>query len=265
MVSPDAIRTVLGIFGNVISLFLFLSPVPTFIQIWKKGSVEQYSPMPYLATLINCMMWTLYGLPMVHPGSLLVVTINGSGTVIELVYVIIFLVYSDGKKKRVKVLLVLLVEVIFVAVLTLLVLTLAHSFHRRSAIVGTVCIVFNIMMYASPLTVMKLVIKTKSVEYMPFFLSFASLANGVVWTAYACIRFDPFITIPNGLGTLSALVQLILYATFYKSTQRQIAERKGQIHLSEVVVNCSYPPDKAAGGVAGTAPVSDTTAPPHKT
>ena len=30
---------------------------------------------------------------------------------------------------------------------------------------------------------------------MPFFLSFASLANGVVWTAYACIRFDPFITV----------------------------------------------------------------------
>ncbi|CAK9310875.1 unnamed protein product [Citrullus colocynthis] len=263
MVSADAIRTILGIIGNVISLFLFLSPVPTFIQIWKKRSVEQYSPVPYLATLINCMMWTLYGLPMVHPGSLLVVTINGSGVVIELVYIILFLIYADGKKKRLKVLLVMLVEVIFVALLALLVLTLAHTFRRRSAIVGTVCILFNIMMYASPLTVMKLVIKTKSVEYMPFFLSFASLANGVVWTAYACIRFDPFITVPNGLGTLSALVQLILYATFYKSTQRQIAERKAQIRLSEVVVNGGSLPDKSANGGAATTPVSETT-PTHK-
>ncbi|XP_022146077.1 bidirectional sugar transporter SWEET4-like [Momordica charantia] len=262
MVSADAIRTVMGIMGNVISLILFLSPLPTFIQIWKKGSVEQYSAVPYLATLINCMVWTLYGLPMVHPGSLLVVTINGTGIAIELVYIILFLVYSDGKKKRMKVLMVLLLELIFVALLTLLVLTLAHTFRLRSAIVGTICILFNIMMYASPLTVMKLVIKTKSVEYMPFFLSFASFANGVVWTAYACIRFDPFITVPNGLGTLSALIQLILYATFYKSTQRQIAERKGQICLSEVVVNGGRRPEKmAAAAAAGVeiARASDTT------
>lgn len=133
---------------------------PTFIQIWKKGSVEQYSPVPYLATLINCMVWTLYGLPMVHPGSILVVTINGSGVVIELVYIILFLIYSDGKKKRLKVLLMMLVEVIFVALLALLVLTLAHTYRRRSAIVGTVCILFNIMMYASPLTVMVSIISS---------------------------------------------------------------------------------------------------------
>lgn len=43
--------------------------------------------------------------------------------------------------------------------------------------------------------------------------------------------------IPNGLGTLFAIVQLVLYATFYKSTQRQLAEgkRKGD-GLTEVVV-----------------------------
>ncbi|KAL6175269.1 hypothetical protein ACLB2K_051911 [Fragaria x ananassa] len=237
MVSADAARTVVGIIGNLISLFLFLSPVPTFVQIWKKGSVEQYSPVPYLATLINCMAWTLYGLPIVHPNSTLVWTINGSGTIIEVVYIILFLVYSD-KKKRLMVVLVVALEIIFIGVLTLLVLTLAHTHTKRSLIVGIVSIAFNIMMYASPLTVMKLVITTKSVEYMPFFLSFASFANGVAWTAYALIRFDPFITIPNGLGTVFSLAQLILYATYYKSTQRQIAERKGrEVNLSEVTID----------------------------
>ncbi|XP_039004409.1 bidirectional sugar transporter SWEET7-like [Hibiscus syriacus] len=70
----NTIRNVVGVTGNVISLFLFLSPVPTFAQIWKKNSVEQFSPAPYLATLINCMVWVIYGLPMVHPNSTLVVT-----------------------------------------------------------------------------------------------------------------------------------------------------------------------------------------------
>ncbi|XP_050375848.1 bidirectional sugar transporter SWEET4-like [Argentina anserina] len=237
MVSADAARTVVGIIGNLIAFFLFLSPVPTFVQIWKKGSVEQYSPVPYLATLINCMVWTLYGLPIVHPDSTLVWTINGLGTIIEVVYIILFLIFSD-KKKRLIVVLVVAVEIIFIGVLTLLVLTLAHTHTKRSLIVGIISIAFNIMMYAAPMTVMKMVITTKSVEYMPFFLSFTSFANGLAWTAYALIRFDPFITIPNGLGTFFGLAQLILYATYYKSTQRLIAERKGrEVNLSEVTID----------------------------
>lgn len=115
--------------------------------------MEQYSPVPYLATLINCMAWTLYGLPIVHPNSTLVWTINGSGTIIEVVYIILFLIYSD-KKKRLMVVLVVALEIIFIGVLTLLVLTLAHTHTKRSLIVGIVSIAFNIMMYASPLTVM---------------------------------------------------------------------------------------------------------------
>lgn len=44
--------------------------------------------------------------------------------------------------------------------------------------------------------------------------------------------------IPNGLGTFFGLAQLILYATYYKSTQRQIAERKGrEVNLSEVTID----------------------------
>ncbi|KAG2680791.1 hypothetical protein I3760_11G114200 [Carya illinoinensis] len=239
MVSADAARTVVGVLGNIIALFLFLSPVPTFVQIWKKGSVEQYSAAPYLATLVNCMVWTLYGLPMVHPHSTLVVTINGTGTAIEIAYIILFLIYSDPQK-RLRVLLLVLVEFIFVSILTVLVLTLAHTHKERSMIVGIVCFAFNVMMYASPLTVMKLVIYTKSVEYMPFFLSFASFANGLAWTAYALIRFDPFIAVPNAVGALFSIAQLLLYATFYRSTKRQIADRKlskgVMLDMSEVVV-----------------------------
>lgn len=123
------------------------------MAICKRGSVEQYSPAPYLATLVNCMVWTLYGLPMVHPHSLLVVTINGSGCVIEIIYVTLFLIYSD-RNKRLKVFLWLMLELIFFTTLTAVTLTLVHTVKKRSEIVGTICIVFNIMMYASPLAVM---------------------------------------------------------------------------------------------------------------
>lgn len=125
----------------------------TFIQIWKEGSVQNYSPAPYLATLLNCMAWTFYGLPMVHSHSTLLVTINGSGSVIQLAYIILFLIYSD-RQKRLRVSLVLILEVFFISILTVFVLTRVHTHKDRSMIVGIISVLFSVMMYASPLAVM---------------------------------------------------------------------------------------------------------------
>ncbi|CAI0398815.1 unnamed protein product [Linum tenue] len=50
-------------------------------------------------TLLNCAMWSLYGMPFVKPDSLLVVTINGFGFFLELIYVAIFLIFSPWVKR----------------------------------------------------------------------------------------------------------------------------------------------------------------------
>ncbi|KAF0911786.1 hypothetical protein E2562_012287 [Oryza meyeriana var. granulata] len=220
MISRDAARNVVGIVGNVISLGLFLSPVPTFWRICKKKDVEDFKVDPYLATLLNCMLWVFYGLPIVHPNSILVVTINGIGLVIEAIYLTIFFLYSN-RKNRVKMGLVLAVEALFMAAVALGVLMGEHTHQRRSMIVGILCVIFGSIMYSSPLTIMRKVVKTKSVEYMPFLLSVVSFLNGLCWTAYALIRFDLYVTIPNGLGVLFGALQLILYAIYYRTTPKK--------------------------------------------
>ncbi|XP_048422706.1 bidirectional sugar transporter SWEET4-like isoform X3 [Pyrus x bretschneideri] len=186
------------------------------------------------------MAWALYGLPMVHPHSILLVTINATAVFIELSFVILFLIYASDKKQRLKVFLVLLSELVFMVLLAFLVIKLAHTYSKRSLIVGLVCVLGNIAMYASPLSVMviklKLVITTKSVEYMPFFLSLFIFLNSVAWFTYAQLRFDIYLTIPNGLGLLFGSAQLLLYATYHKNTKRLMAERKArQFCLTEVV------------------------------
>lgn len=236
-VSTEMIRTVVGIIGNVISLGLFLSPVPTFITILKKKDVEQFSPIPYLATLLNCLLWVLYGLPIVHPDSTLVLTINGAGVAIQLTYIIIFIINANGKQKL-KVLLMASAEVAFVVIFGVLIILFLHTTTKRSTVVGVLCVIFCIMMYVAPLSVMKMVIKTKSVEYMPLILSVASFCNGLCWTIYALLKFDVNIVVPNGIGLVFAIAQLILYAVYYKSTQRILAARKkeGEVGLTNVVV-----------------------------
>ncbi|KAM0916798.1 hypothetical protein ACQ4PT_009939 [Festuca glaucescens] len=227
MVSAHTIRTVVGVIGNVTAGALVLSPVPTFYGIWKNKKVEQYSAVPYLAALLNSMMWLLYALPTVQPHNMLIMTMSGVGLVIELIYIAIFLAYSVGAARR-RVLLILVAVVAFAATVAALVLNLAHTHTLRSMVVGILCVIVETGMYAAPLAVMKMVIQTKSVEYMPLFLSLATLACGISWTAYALIKFDIYIIIPNVLGVMFTVVQMILYAIYYKSTQQILEARKGK-------------------------------------
>ncbi|KDO66231.1 hypothetical protein CISIN_1g037762mg, partial [Citrus sinensis] len=73
---------------------------PTFVKIFKKRSVEEFKPDPYLATIMNCSLWVFYGLPFVTPDSILVVTINSTGLAMEIAYITIFFVFAQKKGRR---------------------------------------------------------------------------------------------------------------------------------------------------------------------
>ncbi|XP_058773155.1 bidirectional sugar transporter SWEET5-like [Vicia villosa] len=207
-------RAAVGILGNVIAFGLFLSPAPTIYGIIKKKAVEEFKPDPYLATIMNCAFWVLYGMPFVHPKSTLVYTINGTGVVIEIVFLTIFYIYSTNKGRK-KLVLILAIETILFAAVVLITMLAFHDTTKRSLVVGVISGVFNVMMYFAPLTVMAKVIKTKSVKYMPFWLSLANLLNGLAWTTYAILPpFDIYILICNSIGVVSGIVQLILYACY---------------------------------------------------
>ncbi|OVA20104.1 SWEET sugar transporter [Macleaya cordata] len=216
----NSIRNIIGIIGNVISFGLFAAPAPTFYKIIKRGAVEDFSPNPYLATILNCALWVFYGLPIVHPHSILVVTINSVGLVMEFAYIITYFYYAN-KNQRKKVLIVLAGEAVLYALIVTLTLTLLHTTQKRTLVVGIFCLIFNIAMYAMPLDNMLLVIRTKSVEYLPGFLLLANFLNGGTWLTYALLRFDLFVFISNGCGAILGLIQLILYAIYYKSTPKR--------------------------------------------
>ncbi|XP_050902978.1 bidirectional sugar transporter SWEET5 [Lathyrus oleraceus] len=239
MVNASLIRTIVGIVGNVISLGLLISPAPTFYKIIKKKDVEEFKSDPYLATLMNCAFWVFYGMPFVHPNSTLLVTINGVGFVFEVVYVTIFYIYATSKGRK-KILIVLLGEIIFLVVVVLITMFALHGSAKRSLVVGIICDIFNIMMYTSPLTIMAKVIKTKSVKYMPFWLSLANFLNGLAWTTYALLPpFDIYVLISNGIGAVSGLVQLILYACYYsgKGENNEDDNKKDDLEMKPTIVS----------------------------
>ncbi|CAM6007392.1 unnamed protein product [Sphagnum balticum] len=227
-------KLILGIIGNIISMCLFASPMPTFWDIIQKRDVQRYSAIPYVCTLLNCMLWVVYGLPDVSL-QVLVVTINLSGCLIELIYISIYLVYALKKTqtKALKLLGAMMVSFILVVVI---VLEVVHDKHRRKLIIGVFCAVFSVGMYASPLTVMGMVIRTRSVEFMPFLLSLFNFMNGLVWFGYAFVgHIDIFIMIPNGIGALSGITQLLLF--FIYRNAPPVKEEKPATHqISKMII-----------------------------
>ena len=77
---------------------MYVTCRPTFWRIFKNKSVEEFQPWPYVATMMNCMLWVFYGLPVVHKDSILVTTINAVGMGFEAFYISVFLIYCGGKK-----------------------------------------------------------------------------------------------------------------------------------------------------------------------
>ncbi|KAF3782585.1 hypothetical protein EJ110_NYTH33902 [Nymphaea thermarum] len=72
--------------------------------------------------------------------------------------------------------------------------------HQRKVVVGSVGLATSIAMYGSPLVVVKLVIKTKSVEFMPFYLSLFSFLASSLWLAYGLVGRDLFVAVSLSLS-----------------------------------------------------------------
>ncbi|KAK1581962.1 hypothetical protein Q3G72_010608 [Acer saccharum] len=178
-------------------------------------------------------LWTLYGL--LKPGGFLVMTVNGAGVVSQFTYITLFLIYAPREKKIKTAKLAVILDVGFLGTVFAITLLAMHKLSLRLTFVGIISAGLTIGVYASPLLVIRTVIQTKSVEYMPFSLSFFMFLNAGVWSIYAVLVKDIYIGVPNSIGFVFGSAQLILYAMYKnksKSTRStDVMEEDGSAHI----------------------------------
>ncbi|QCE10211.1 bidirectional sugar transporter SWEET2-like [Vigna unguiculata] len=206
-----------GVAGNVFAFGLFVSPIPTFRRIIRNGSTEMFSGLPYIYSLLNCLICMWYGTPLISTDNLLVTTVNSIGAVFQFGYIILFLMYAE-KSKKVR-MIVLLVAVLGVFAIILVGSLQIDDIQMRRFFVGFLSCASLISMFASPLFIIKLVIQTKSVEFMPFYLSLSTFLMSTSFFLYGLFNDDAFIYVPNGIGTVLGVTQLILYFYYEKKSR----------------------------------------------
>ncbi|KAL0375780.1 UNVERIFIED_CONTAM: Bidirectional sugar transporter SWEET16 [Sesamum calycinum] len=187
----------------------------TFREIVKKKSSENYKGVPYVTTLLSTSLWTFYGALDPDDG-VLIVTVNAVGVVSQAAYLVLFLFYAS-KERKVKYFGLVVLDLLFLGVVIATTLAAFHGSARRTFI-GVLCATFTIAMYAAPLSAVRAVIRTKSVKYMPFLLSFSLLVNAAAWFTFAMLLKDYYVLVPNAVGIVLGSLQLIVYVVYKKKS-----------------------------------------------
>ena len=133
---------------------------------------------------------------------------NGSGGAITLIYITIFLIFLTKQIYYYTILLILLL----IAIIG--VITYFSYFVIDYKIVGISANVFNVCMYAATGEKIYRVFKTKNYNLMPIFSIVGAFLSSGCWVIYGTFDFDYNVIIPNALGVIFSMIQLVVYFHF---------------------------------------------------
>ncbi|KAF5191092.1 Bidirectional sugar transporter sweet13, partial [Thalictrum thalictroides] len=211
---------------------------PTFYRVYKKKNTEGFQSIPYIVALFSAMLWLFYAY--LKPNGSMLLTINTAGCIIESIYIIVYLIYAPRPAKIYTTRLLLLLNVVVFGLIVLFTILFAKE-AKRATIVGWICSVFSVCVFAAPLSIMRQVIRTKSVEFMPISLSIFLTLCAIVWFFYGLLIMDLYVAGPNILGFLFGIAQMILYF-IYKHARPNVAP---EVDLPETQVKVTIQPSES--------------------
>ncbi|XP_009777590.1 bidirectional sugar transporter N3 [Nicotiana tabacum] len=224
---------VFGALGNIISIFVFLAPVPTFRRIYKEKSTMGFQSVPYVVALFSSMLWMYYAF--IKKNAILLISINSFGCIVETIYISIFLLYASKEARRQTVkLLVSLIGGLYTLIFLVTLFPLNGAL--RVQVVGWICVAVAVAVFAAPLSIVFQVVRTKSVEFLPFTLSFFLTLSAIMWFGYGLLQKDLCIALPNVLGFFLGMIQMLLYGLYRKVKPAAELEKKVPEHIVNIVV-----------------------------
>jgi len=203
------LSNVFGILGIIVALILFLSPVPTIRRIFRERNSLEYSQLPFICQVVESSFWTLWAISVGDRLEMLVNNIIGISFM--LIYIIIFSSFVPASKRSTTAL-HLSVAAVLVGVGVAALCLLPKSSGSLSLSIAAV--VLNCIKYASPLSVARMVVQTKSVEFLPLPLTLACFACSVLWGTYGLLLNDMWILVPNIAGVVCSILQVILWCCY---------------------------------------------------
>ncbi|KAH9300957.1 hypothetical protein KI387_012540, partial [Taxus chinensis] len=224
------IRSGVGILGSAFALCMYGAPISTFRRVMLKKTTGDMSALPYAIGLLNCLVYTWYGSPLISNGwdNALVMAINAVGLLLECCFCTIYLFFAPPKSRRRMAMMFVGVLMIFTSIATVSIWGMnAH----KKLIVGTAGMVASVILYGSPLSDIRVVVRTKSVECMSIYFSLFAFLGSVLWLMYGALSKDILIMAPNFLGIPLASIQMIVYCVYSRKKRLRIDVEDGKLEI----------------------------------
>lgn len=211
--------------GTVMAWFLFLSPLQTFIRICRERTVSGFDSTPYLVAALNCALWVSYAV--VTPNRLALGVNNLVGGLISATWTTIYTYFSGSAQRKSMFIRICSLLGAWIALTLVDILAVPNIIMKKvggqslkTMTLGIACVLLNTLMYGAPLNIVRTVLRTQSVEFMPLPLSVMTFLTSCMWFTYSLLVHDPWLFIPNVLGVVMGFMQLAIYG-FVASSKKK--------------------------------------------
>jgi solute carrier family 50 (sugar transporter) len=197
-----------GALAPTASIVVGLSPVSTIQQISIERNVGSYPLLPYSTMIINAALWFIYGL---LKQNISVWFGNGICLVLGVTYFLIYIRFSPPASSILPGTVQQHIQVVVGMVLAAVLISIFPILNDPAQLIGSVGCIIVVLLFASPLVVLRQVIQSKDARSIPLPFTVACTLNCFLWTVYGFwgVR-DFYIYFPNALGLILSVAQLVL-------------------------------------------------------
>jgi len=192
---------------TISTIGLFLTGIQICNRIYRMRTTGDISGFPFVATLVNCTLWLLYGY---SANISTIVIVNFIGASLQLTYALVYLRYTPDRTSYFR---LIGSAVIFLAIMSFYLQYVVSDRKTAAFQAGIVASIATVIMFGSPLASLRDVILKQSTEALSLPLCFANLIVPIEWVLYGILINDKFVQVPNFLGAILGFVQVSL---FYK-------------------------------------------------
>jgi solute carrier family 50 (sugar transporter) len=218
-----------GYLAPICSILVGVSPYPTVRHIQRRGKVGDYPLLPYTSMVITSTLSLAYGL---LRDNVIIWSTSAVALVLGIYYLLCYVQYAHTVVSTST--LPGAVEQHVAAVCVAMMLTILWTLnplasHQPDWLIGKVGLLFRVLMFASPLTTIRVVIRTRSARSIPLPFALACSVNCVLWIIFGVYQVkDPNVYLPNMLGLGFALAQLTLKALFRSTNDASSPDESSQ-------------------------------------
>ena len=214
----DKAQEIFGWVATSLTMCFYISPVIPFINVFKgKLNYEDTPIIVISASYVNCFCWYIYG-EMIFSNQIKIC--NMIGAISSLILICIYLIFE------------LKTYAIDALLNALIIITGSLALYRGllytindDSIIGKICNGTSIVVFLSPIQLIYRVIKEKNYFLIPIYTAYVSFIASSCWVTYGVFIKDIYVILPNIIGILLAIIQIIVY-TNYKRKYPSIGEKE---------------------------------------